>query len=413
MHSGNLERYRPIPPSAFGTGTIIRIRDLDAVVSNYRVFADLVARTATECAPVLKGDTYGVGSCSVAPLLYKAGARSFFVEDCTEAIALRRCLPMLDARIYVMEGLLPGNEEQMYRSGLTPCVNCIEQLRRWSSYSRKSGASLPVVIHLDSGMNRIGFSSRDVEELTRDFDEIASGCEVVLYMSHLADIKGDDHSASNRQLERLNRMLAALPPRRVSLSCTDGVTLLPNAGYNFDMVRIGVGLIGGSPSAAAYVPGLRPAIEMYVRLSQLRWIEKGDSVGYGGAFTAKRPMRVAVAHIGYKDGYIRSLSSTAARPRGGWMAIGGHLVPIVGLISQGLTTLDVTDVPEEVLVQCPYAEIFGPNVDIRAIADLGGCYEVAASLGRVNARLVDFELDDFVRRYSESVPPDTAAEPRG
>ncbi|MBV8803852.1 MAG: alanine racemase, partial [Sinobacteraceae bacterium] len=285
MRTGNLERYRQIPTAAFGTGTIIRIRDLDAVVSNYRVFADLVARTGTECAAVLKGDTYGVGSCWVAPLLYKAGARSFFVEDCTEAIALRRSLPMLDAHIYVMEGLLKGSEEEMYRSGLTPCVNCIEQLRRWSGYSQKSGTSLPVAIHLDSGMNRIGFSGRDVEELTQHFDEVAAGSEVVLYMSHLADIKGDDISVSNRQLERLNRMLEALPRRRVSLSCTDGVTLLPNAGYNFDVVRIGVGLIGGSPSAAAYVPGLRPAVEMYVRLSQLRWVEKGDSIGYGGAFT--------------------------------------------------------------------------------------------------------------------------------
>ena len=82
------------------------------------------------------------------------------------------------------------------------------------------------------------------------------------------------------------------------------------------------------------------------------------------------------------------------------MAIGGHLAPVVGLISQGLTTLDVTDVPEEVLVQCPYAEIFGPNVDMRVIADLGGCYEVVVSLGRANARLVDFEVADFVKRYS-------------
>lgn len=387
--------YRKLPVAAFRHGTLVRLRDLDAVRGNYRIFAARAALTASRCGVVLKADAYGLGAAPVAQALYQSGARDFFVEDCIEGTALRPHLAASDARIHVMGGLLDGNQDEFYRFGLTPCVNELSELERWNSYAEALGVTLPVAIHIDSGMNRIGLDACDVEHLSTSFRKLTSRCDVVLYMSHLADIKGNDMSMSYRQLSRLRDLIGGLPARPVSLSCTDGVTLLPNQDFNCDMVRIGVGLIGGSPNASAVLPGLRPAMEVYARISQVKWISKGETIGYGGAFTAAHDTRIAIVHIGYKDGYIRQLSRTGTRPAGAWMAVGGFVAPVIGLISMGLTTIDVSNVPEDVLQECPYAEIIGPNVDMRALADLGGCYELMASLGRFNPRLSDYLYSDF------------------
>lgn len=391
------EGFRAIPRSAFGVHTILRIRDLRRAVDNYRSFRSHVAMTNTQCAVVLKADAHGIGANDIAPMLYEAGCRYFFVEECIEGISLRESLPFADAKIFVMAGLLEGEQEAFLSCQLIPCLNCMDQIERWSLCSRSHGMILNAVIHLDSGMNRIGIGFEQACDLAFRFDKLTAGLEVEFYMSHLATVKGDDHSMSFRQLEKLHSMLAELPRRAVSFSCTDGVILLPNDAFNFDIVRIGVGLLGGAPNSRDVLPGTEPMIEVYVKYSQTKWVEEGDTIGYGGAFTAKRRTRIALAHIGYKDGYLRTLSNTDSNTSGAWMAIGGYAAPVIGKVSLGLTTLDVTDVPEHVLDRSYYAEVLGPNVNARRIADISGCYEVIASLGRKNLKVADYTLASFER----------------
>lgn len=388
---------RAIPRSAFGVHTILRIRDLRRAVDNYRSFRSHVAMTKAECAVVLKADAHGIGANEIAPMLYEAGCRFFFVEECIEGISLRGSLPFADAKIFVMAGLLEGEQDTFLSCQLIPCLNCMDQIEQWSLFARSHGRILNAVIHLDSGMNRIGIGHEQARDLASRFDKLTAGLHVDFYMSHLATVKGDDHSMSFRQLERLRSMLADLPRRAVSFSCTDGVILLPNEAFNFDIVRIGVGLLGGAPNSRDVLRGTEPMIEVYVKYSQTKWVEEGETIGYGGAFTAKRRTRIALAHIGYKDGYLRTLSNTDSSASGAWMAIGGYSAPVIGKVSLGLTTLDITDVPEHVLDNFFYAEVLGPNVSVRKIADLSGCYEVIASLGRPNLKVADYTLVSFER----------------
>jgi alanine racemase len=171
---------------------------------------------------------------------------------------------------------------------------------------------------------------------------------------------------------------------------------LDNATFSFDMVRIGIGLVGGAPNKAHPIdPTAKGAIEIYVKISQLKTVGKGQTIGYGGAYTARRDMRIALAHIGYKDGYLRSLSEKDDMPVGAYMWIAGYPAPVVGKISLGMTTIDVTDIPEAVLQKYRYAEVIGPDVDIRELADLTGCYELLASLGRPNTKIADYTPEEL------------------
>jgi alanine racemase len=387
--------FRTIPLKAFGAYPIVRIVDVPAVVHNYELFRQKVSKTNTICAAVLKGNVHGARMELIGPALYETGCRHFFIEEVCEGIELRKILPFHDAKIYAMAGLLEGEELYFSRYHITPCLNCIEQIKRWNVHCKTAGRQ-SAVIHLDTHMNRIGLLDEEVDQLSSQYGELTSYFDVELYMSHFYDIKGDNPVHCYEQLKVLQGYLAKLPKHPVSFACTDSTILLDNSTFNFDMVRIGIGLVGGAPNRDHPVDSsAKGAIEIYTKISQIKSVKKGQTVGYGGSYTAKRDIKIALAHIGYKDGYLRSLSETDSTHVGAYMWIGGYPAWIVGKISLGMTTIDVTDIPEKVLQKYHYAEVTGPNMDIKKLADISGCYELLASLGRQNIKVADYTMEEL------------------
>lgn len=387
--------FRIIPDQAFGIKPIVRIRDIDAVVHNYLLFKERADKTGSICAAVLKAEVHGLQMKDVAPALINVGARDFFVAELFEAIQLRKIVPQKDAKIYTLAGILDNEEPYFKEYNITPCVNCLEQLRRWNEYCRQTGKGT-VIIHLDTHMNRLGLLDDEVEILSRNFDSYTSNLEVEFYMSHFYDIKGNDFTHCNQQISILNEYLTRLPKKPVTFACTDSVILLDNEKVNFDMIRPGIGLVGGAPNAEHPIsPEAKHTLEIYAKISQIKKIPKGQTVGYGGAYTTKRDTIMALVHIGYKDGYLRLFSELDYAPKGVYMSIKGYRTPIIGKISLDATTIDVTDVPEDVLKEAKYAEVVGPNVDMKILADKSGCYEIMVALGRENQKINDYTLQEF------------------
>ena len=121
---------------AGGTLTV----DLDATATNFRTLQAHVGSVI--CGAVVKADAYGLGVARVAPALYVAGCRSFFVAHVDEGIALRSHLPA-QAHIYVLHGPLPGSEVDCVASRLVPILNSLEQLAAWAAIARLRGSRLP------------------------------------------------------------------------------------------------------------------------------------------------------------------------------------------------------------------------------------------------------------------------------
>lgn len=392
--------FRIIPHEAFGTKPIIIIRDINAVVHNYLLFKKKADNTNSICAAVLKDDVHGLLMVDVAPALYKAGARHFFVEELFEGIELREILPYDDALIYTMAGLLNDEEPYFKQSNISPCINCLEQLARWNNCWDNISKG-KAMIHLDTHMNRLGMLDDEVELLAKNFNTYTSNLKITGYMSHFYDIKGNDHSNCYKQLKVMQHFLSLLPKAPVTFACTDSVILLDNATFNFDMIRPGIGLAGGAPNAQTPISSeAKHTFEVYTKISQIKNVKKGETIGYGGAYTTKRNTKLALAHIGYKDGYLRSFSEMDSKPQGVYMVIGNYKAPLIGKISLGISTIDVTDIPDEILKKFPYAEVVGPNNDLKQLADIGGCYEVLAALGRPNKKVANFTLAQFEERYS-------------
>lgn len=391
--------FRIIPDEAFGVKPVIRIRDIDAVVHNYKLFKQRADLTNSICGVVLKADVHGLQMNDVAPALYEVGVRYFFIEELCEGIELRRILPYEDGKIFAMAGLLHGEEQYFKGSNIIPCINCIEQLERWNKYCSENGKA-SVVIHLDTHMNRLGLLDDQVEILSKNFMELTSNVNVEFYMSHFYDIKGTDHTNCLKQNDVLKKYLKILPSFPVSFACTDSVILLDNRIFNMNIIRPGIGLVGGAPNAQSPISAeAKHTFEIYAKISQIKNVKKGETIGYGGAYTVIRDTKLALVHIGYKDGYLRLLSETDQNPKGTYVCMDKYKLPLIGKISLGITTVDVTDVPESTLQKFKYVEVVGPNVDIKFLADIVGCYEILAALGRPNVKVADYTLKEYLSMY--------------
>lgn len=355
--------------------TAILTIDLDALAANYHRLRELAG--SAECAAVVKADAYGIGMAQAAPVLWRAGCRTFFVATLAEAKALRALLP--DAIIYVFSGLLPGTAEIFRAHDLRPVLNSLEEIEEWAAYGRSVGEKLPCAVHVDSGMNRLGLSADDVDAVSATRD-LWPALTLSLVMSHLACADDPDHPKSGSQREAFDRLRAMLPQAIASLANSAGILL--GADYAYDMVRPGIALYGGHPRRQGPNP-FRPVVHLAGRILQVRNVAAGETVGYGATRSFKRPARIATVASGYADGVLRALSA-GDDTDGLVVSIAGHAAPVIGRVSMDLITIDVTSVPEEHSRRGAFVELIGPNVTAQEFAAHAGTidYEVLTSLGR-------------------------------
>jgi alanine racemase len=354
--------------------TAILVIDLDALDANYRHLRAFAA--PAECAAVVKADAYGLGMVQAAPVLWRAGCKTFFVATLGEAKALRALLPQ--AVIYVFGGLLPGTAELFRMLDLRPVLNSAEEVKEWSAYALSVGERLPCAVHIDSGMNRLGMSSEEVEAVSGDLD-LWSALTLSLVMSHLACADDPAHGKNESQRRIFNTLRARLPQALASLANSAGILLGPD--YAYDLVRPGIALYGGHPRRRGKNP-FQTVVHLKGRILQVRDAAAGETVGYGATRTLKRRSRVAVVSVGYADGIFRSLS-TKDGEEGLVVYLGSYAAPILGRVSMDLITVDVTSVPESLSRRGAWVELIGPNVTAQEFAARAGTidYEVLTNLG--------------------------------
>ena len=342
-------------------GTATLTVDLDAVAWNWRALGRRTARAATMAACV-KADAYGLGVARVVRTLWRAGARTFFVAQAEEGRAIREELGPAP-ELCVFSGHMAGDAPLLKRDKLTPMLNSVDQLMRHVEALPEH----PFGIQLDTGMNRLGLEPVEWQAVR----EIAVEAGARLVMSHLACADDPDHAMNAAQLGLFTELTEGLDVPR-SLAATGGVLL--GRDWHFDMVRPGIGLYGGIPFDSA-----TPVVRLSVPVIQVRDVAPGETVGYGAAWTATRPTRLATLQAGYADGLIRAMGPRAV------LHAGKTACPVAGRVSMDMLTVDVTDLKE-----VPEAlDILGPEQTVDVLAEAAGTigYEILTSLGSRYARV--------------------------
>jgi len=353
------------PPAS--AAAILEI-DLAAIVANWRLLGE--RHPFGPVAGVVKADAYGLGAQHVAPALHAAGCRHFFVALLDEALAIRDLLP--GAMVAVLGGAFPGCEHAFAAHDITPVLNTLAEVDAWAATARQLGHPLPALLHIDTGMSRLGLDPRTVAALQADPTRLA-GISLRYVMTHLVASEEADHPLNHRQLERFAAACATLPPAPRSVANSSGIFL--GAAWASDLARPGAALYGVNPTPGHPNP-TRSAVRLTARVLAVRNIQAGDSVGYNATWRAACPSRIATIGIGYADGWHRSLSGRGAA------IFDGTPVPLVGRVSMDLTTFDVTDHPA--IQPGAWLELLGQTQtpdDVARAAGTNG-YEVLTSLGR-------------------------------
>jgi alanine racemase len=362
--------------------------DLGALCDNWRDLSRLSGRA--RAGAVVKADAYGLGIEDCGTALYHAGARDFFVAAASEGATLRAYAP--EARIFVLSGIWPGQEQYFFDHGLVPVIASEEQLAFWMSVLAERGDH-PCALQVDTGFNRLGLSLDEAMDLAQDVSRPAS-FSPVLVLSHLHSGDTPSVDANRAQLQHFRDVSAAFEGVEASLSASAGIFL--GADYHFDLTRPGIALYGGEAVNGVANP-MRPVATTEARILQIRTVKAGETVSYGGTHRLARDSRLAVASVGYADGYLRNLSGSgvplrASVPTGAVGFIAGHRVPVVGRITMDLTIFDVTDLPQGLITAGDYIELFGQNMALDDVARSAGTigYELLTALGlRYERRYLD------------------------
>src|SRR3954462_1110242 len=263
--------------------------DLDAIVANWRK----LEKTAVpaECAAVIKADAYGCGIVPVAKALAGAGCETFFVATLDEARAARDALP--SAELYVLDGFFQNCGDSFAKLNCKPVIGDLNELAEWDVFCRRSGGSGGAAIHIDTGMNRLGLTLVEANGIVPRINAGDHG--ITLVMSHLACAESVNHAQKAKQLASFREIASLYSGVPASLANSSGVYLGPQ--FQFDMVRPGAALYGINPTPEADNP-MQQVVDLKARIIQLRSIERGESVGYGGTWSARRPTKLAIVAAG-------------------------------------------------------------------------------------------------------------------
>src|SRR5712672_79129 len=362
------------------TATGVLTVDLDAIVANWRKLEK--TGVPAECAGVVNANAYGCGAEQVARALSNAGCKTFFVATLDEARVVRAAVPPT-AAIYVLDGFLQNSGEAYAKINCRPVIGDLYELAEWDVFCRRTGWNGGAAIHIDTGMNRLGLMLAEAPGI---LPRITAGDHgITLVMSHLVSAELLNNPANARQLTAFREIASVFSGVPASLSNSSGVFL--GAQFQFDMVRPGAALYGVNPTPEADNP-MQPVVELKARIVQIRNIERGETVGYGGTWTARRPTRIAVVSAGYADGYFRAASANDGT-RGAEVIVAGRRCPVAGRISMDLMAIDITDLPPKAVRRGHMVTLIGEGITVDELAHHFGTigYEVLTSLGRRYARI--------------------------
>jgi len=364
---------------ALATSTGVLTVNLDAIVANWKK----LEKTAVpaECAAVVKANAYGLGAEQVARALASAGCKTFFVATLDEARSVRPAVP--SATLYVLDGVFQNTADAYAKIDCKPVIGDLNELAEWDVFCRRTGWSGGAAIHIDTGMNRLGLTIAEAQGLIPRIN--AGNHGITLVMSHLVSAELINNTTNARQLATFREIASEFSGVPASLSNSSGIYLGPQ--FVFDLVRPGAALYGVNPTPEADNP-MQPVAELKARIVQIRNVERGETVGYRGAWTTRRPTKLAIVAAGYADGYFRAASASDGT-RGGEVVVAGKRCPVAGRVSMDLIAIDITDLPANAARRGHMVTLLGEGITVDELARHFGTigYEVLTSIGARYARI--------------------------
>lgn len=315
--------------------------DLQALKHNVSELRRIM-QPGCELMAVVKADAYGHGAEMVAKTLSELGVHAFATATIEEAIRLRTC--GITGEILILGYTRAERAGDLEYYGLRQTVTDIAHARALD----RMGRNIQTDIKIDTGMHRLGTCAENLEEVEEIFRmEHLQICGIFTHLCVADSLDEEDIRYTRKQIESFYTLLSKLARQGIKLPkihVQSSYGLLNYPEFTCDYARIGIALYGTLSDEADVVRtdiSLRPALEIKSAIVSVRQIRKGETAGYGRAFTAKRNSSIAAVSIGYGDGIPRILSENHME-----VLIRGKRVPVIGRICMDQLLVDVTDLAD-------------------------------------------------------------------
>jgi alanine racemase len=319
--------------------TVLEI-NFNHLVSNLNHFRSKI-KPETKLMVMVKAFGYGSGNLEVSNVLQFHNVDYLTVAFADEGVELRRA--GINLPIMVMSPEV-NSYDNIIKYHLEPEVFSFRNLefieKAMENLALPEAHPLNVHIKLDTGMHRLGFSLEELPELIRRI-QANPMLQVKSVFSHLATADNPAEDAFTlsqiHHFEEGSAMIKEAFPQVIRhILNTAGISRFPQ--YQFDMVRLGIGLYGVS-TCEADKGSLQPVVSLKTTINQIKRVPAGDSIGYNRHGHAEHDMRIGIVPIGYADGLSRLLGNG-----NGKFYVNDSQVPVVGDICMDMCMLDLTDV---------------------------------------------------------------------
>lgn len=352
-------------------GTLLEI-NLEALLHNFNFYRSRI-QGDTKIMVMVKALAYGSGSHQVSSLLQYHGADYLAVAYADEGIELRHhgiSLPVMVMNVQA------DQFEKISSFRLEPEIYSLSLLKELNQFSLQHHAEFMIHLKLETGMHRLGFDREEMEALC---EIIKSNplLKVVSIFSHLAGADETSHDEFTHKQVGIFEHLSATVSEKLGIKplrhILNSAGILRFPQYQFDMVRLGIGLYGFDASMLNQ-NHLQQVSTLKTTISQIHHIDPNDSVGYGRAGKLQKGGRVATIAIGYADGYPRILGNGKA-----YVMINDQKARIIGNICMDMTMVDVSN------IDCKEGDrviVFGKDPDIYDLAKLAQSipYEILTNI---------------------------------
>ena len=295
-----------------------------------------------KAAAVVKANAYGMGMIEVTRALLESGCNYFYVANIFEGLKLRKKFNSNKISIAIFEGYLEGNQKIYAENNLTPVLNNLEQLKRLNNFSTAL-TEQKAIINIDTGMNRLGLSKKERDFLINNRD-LLNNVRIDYIMSHLSNANENESKINLLQLNELKKFSINFPNIKVSFANSHGVKLGSN--FCFDQTRPGIGLYGIDNFGKNFYfnsKKLKLPLKLYAPIIQIKKVNAGEKISYGGIDILKRTSKLATIGLGYADGWLRLLKPNSV------FFIENEKCKIVGNITMDSFVLDITDIKKNKL----------------------------------------------------------------
>tara|TARA_Y100000590_G_scaffold469602_1_gene658594 strand:+ start:20480 stop:21541 length:1062 start_codon:yes stop_codon:yes gene_type:complete len=345
------------------TAIILEVK-LKNIAYNYNQFKRLNKDGVT--AAVVKANAYGLGIKKIFYTLRKNGCSEFFTATIEEAIELRKLNKTIS--IYVLNGIQKYEIKEFLKNKIIPVINTVDEIKIISKYSNR----LSILIHFDTGMNRLGLKYSQIKKIAKIVDK--NDIKVKYIISHLASAERIRDKFNNIQYNKFIMARKIYDNMPLSL-CNSAGTFLPSK-FRLNMIRPGISLYGGYGNNIIKKLIKNP-IKLKAKIIQIKNINKDETIGYNQTYKTKRNQFIATIAAGYGDGIKIQLSNK------GVVIYKNKRMPIVGRISMDTLTVDITKY-HKIVKLGDYVELINDQNDIEIIAKQSGTVsqDILTSFGK-------------------------------